>query len=92
MRLSDFKHGTIVRIGSATYRLYRLEEFAGGMLGTMKRFARIQPCVVRNGVWWDDHHAKFEIRNWSDECELVDDTHTAVAGEVFDTRLTPVNA
>jgi hypothetical protein len=94
MKLSDFKHGTIVRIDGTTNRLYRLEILQGGILGTMTRFPRLQPCAKRNPStklpddhWWDDHNAKFVIRNWSDECELVDDTKTAVAGEVLDTRL-----
>lgn len=89
MKLRDCLHGSIVKIGQITYRLYRLEVFAGGILGTMKRFASLQPCALRDGHWWDDYHATHEIRNWSDDCELIDDSHTAVAGEVLDTRLTP---
>lgn len=92
MKLSDFRHGTIIRIGQTNYRLYRQEQFPNGLLGTMSRFARIQPCDLRgDGHWWDDHNAKWETRNWSDECELVDDSYTAVAGEIFDTRLVDVN-
>lgn len=81
MKLSDFRHGTIVKIGETTYRLYRLEVFADQTLGTMKRFARLQPCGLRPTGWWDDHNKPSQIRNWSDECELVDDQYTAVAGE-----------
>jgi hypothetical protein len=87
MKLSDFNHGTIVRIGKNTYRLYRLEVFHNGVLGTMKSFARLQPCVKRGEHWWDDQNSKFEIHNWSDECELVDDSNVGVAGEKWDTRL-----
>lgn len=81
MKLSDCKHGSIVKIGKTNYRVYRLEEFHDGTLGTMKPFARIQKCEKRKTGWWDDHNVKFEIRNWQDECELVDDSNTAVAGE-----------
>lgn len=86
MKLSDFKHGTIVKIGQNTYRLYRLEECSSGILGTMTRFASLQPCFLKDGHWWDDWNSKRETRDWSDACEFVDDQHTAVAGEVFDTR------
>lgn len=81
MKLSDCKHGSIVKVGDSTYRLYRLEELAGGLLGTMKRFARLHPCFNRPSGWWDDHNQKFLIRNWSDPCELIDDSNTAVAGQ-----------
>ncbi len=84
--LSDCLHGSIVRIGQHTYRVYRLEELRDGILGTMTRFARIQPCLIRGKHWWDDHNQKFEIRNWSDRCFMIDDTRTAVAGEKYDTR------
>ena len=80
-RLDDCKHGEIVQIGLTTYRLYRLEVFADGILGTMTRFARLQPCNKRESGWWDDHNQKSLYRNWSDPCELVDDANTAVAGQ-----------
>lgn len=88
MFLRDALHGTIVRRGTQTYRVYRLEQFAGGLLGTMKPFASLQPCELRADGWWDIHTKPREIRNWSDPCELVDDSHTAVAGDVYDTRKT----
>lgn len=84
--LRDCKHGSIVQIGAHNYRVYRLEEFLDGRLGTMKMFARLQPCFLKNGHWWDDHNQKFEIHNWNESCVMVDDTNTAVAGEKFDTR------
>lgn len=91
MKLSDFKHGTIVKIGSTNYRLYRLEQFAGGLLGTMTRFPRLQECEKRGDHWWDIHTKTPNYScHWNQPCELVDDSNTAVAGEVFDTRVSPV--
>lgn len=95
MKLSDCLHNTIIRIGDTTYRVYRLEILHEQILGTMTRFARIHPCAKMNPSskqpsdhWWDDHNAKWQIRNWSDEIdEVVDDSLTFVAGEVFDTRI-----
>ena len=82
MKLSNYSHGSIVRIGNQTFRLYRLEEFSNGLLGTMKRFPRLQPCFYREKFGWvDDHKAQWHLGNWNDECELVDNSHTAIAGE-----------
>lgn len=81
MKLRDCKHGTIVRKENTTYRLYRCEVFQDGTLGTMKPFARIQKCDKRDTGWWDDHNQTFLIRSWDDECEIVDDSNTAIAGE-----------
>jgi hypothetical protein len=86
MKLSDCKHGSIVKVAGTTYRLYRLEELADQVLGTMKLFPRLQPVAQRKTGWWDSHEAYHKIGQWTDECELVDDTCTATAGEVFDTR------
>ncbi len=89
MKLSDCEHGSIVKVGSHIYRLYRLASFRQ-MLGAMMRFARLQPCAKVNPstkkeseYWWDDHNEKSQLHDWSDECELVDDSNTAVAGEVW---------
>lgn len=88
MKLKDCLHGSIVQVNGSTYRLYRLEELGSDrVLGTMKQFPRLQPVSKRDTVWWDIHDAsRSRTMQWSDECELVDDTCTAVAGEVFDTR------
>ena len=79
--LNDCKHGSIVKVGSVTYRLYRLEVFNDGTLGTMKNFARLHPCNKRDSGWWEDHNQKSLIRDWSADCELIDDTNTATAGQ-----------
>jgi hypothetical protein len=87
MKLSDCKHGSIVKVNGSTYRLYRLEELGSDrVLGTMKQFPRLQQVSKRESGWWESHEAYHKMGQWTDECELVDDTCTAVAGEVFDTR------
>jgi hypothetical protein len=83
MKLGDCRHGSIVRIGTVTYRLYRLEEFHDGLLGTMKMFARLQPCTLQASGWWDNYNVRSVIRGWSEPCELVDDSDTAIAGDYF---------
>lgn len=81
MKLSDCKHGSIVKVGSHEYRLYRLEQFADGTLGTMRRYARLQPVIRKETGFWDDHKYSSWYKDWEAECELVDDTDTAAAGE-----------
>jgi len=93
-KLSDCKHGTIVRMGDNCYRVYRLEEFAEGTLGTMKRFARLIECEKRNPstglpsmYWYEKHDSAGIIRDWSNTCEVIDDSNTAVAGEKLTIRI-----
>jgi len=87
MTLNDCKHGTIVKIGPTTYRVYRLEQFDNGVLGTMRNFAGVQKCKQReDGSWWDVHTVPRKYQHWHTSCELVDDSNTAVAGDVWDTR------
>lgn len=88
MKLMDCKHGSIVKIGNVLYRLYRLEQFADGFLGTMKRFPRLHPCEKRSTGWWDLHNKNFQLMKWSDECELIDDSNTAESGQRL---ILPVN-
>lgn len=67
MKLSDCKHGSIVKIGNNTYRLYKSE------------IAKVKLCEKRDSLW-DDARSLFEIKLWNDTCELVDD-NAAVSGD-----------